>query len=200
MTKSIAVIFLTIFTLFNLSSCSKNENKPTQTTITPTPIVQKTIQPAPGEIAVLAVNLQKDAPIMEKDILSGEDNILVINTVNTDNKDVKLKDLATISSFGTVAKLDENSNGRIDPQANTFHFLYLLTLAQNGQDYKIKSLKDAGIVAINVNKDVATNSQSTNSTENVYKIILANGSTRTIQMIATNNPLLKSLRVYFPEE
>lgn len=205
MTKStFTVIFLTFFMVLGLSSCSKKNNKPAQTSIqaapTTTPIVQKTIQPAPGEIAVLAVNMKKDAPVTIKDILSGEDTILVMNTVNTDNKDVKLKDLAIIPSFETLTKLDENSEGRIDSKANPYHFLYLLTLGQNGQEYKIEPLNNAGITSIKINKEVNQDHPLTSSTENTYQINLTNGSTRTIQMIATNNPLLKSMRIYLPEE
>jgi hypothetical protein len=105
------------------------------------------------------INIDNNADINLNSVLNGEDVLLVVDDSSDLYKYItkkipQAKNLTPDEVFNPVNihLLDENNDGILNINDPIFHHLLILQFYDNGQRYDLKSLKQAGIVGIYVNK------------------------------------------------
>jgi hypothetical protein len=156
------------------------------------------------QATLLAIDLAVNGQVTLHDILYGNDSILTIhlnaNGNTTTAKKITLQDLAIIPNYEALTKLDENADGRIDPQDTVFKSLYLVTLYQDGKRYRIMPIAKSGIRAIFLHQQALTAQQQMHefNANNADYIVMADGSTRKIHYFTIDTQILKSLVAFQP--
>jgi hypothetical protein len=124
------------------------------------------------------INIDNNSDINLNSVLNGEDVLLVVDDSNDLYKYItkkipQAKNLTPDEVFNPVNihLLDENNDGILNINDPIFHHLLILRFYDNGQHYDLKSLKQAGIVGIYVNKITSAGNHLVLMTDGTHRVL-----------------------------